>query len=84
MSYKLIYTRTAFKDVKKLDIIVKKRIRKKIEEYQIDPLTHAKRLINPLIGSYRWRIGDYRVIFDIEKDRIIILRIGHRREIYER
>ena len=33
MSYKLLYTNTAYKDIKKLDIVVKKRIRKKIEEY---------------------------------------------------
>jgi len=39
-------------------------------------------LINPEFGTYRFRIGDYRVIFDIEDDQIIVLRIGHRREVY--
>ncbi len=37
----------------------------------------------PKIGTYRFRIGDYRVIFDIYGEDIVILRIGHRRSIYK-
>ncbi len=83
MIYKLLYTKTAFDDVQKLDNVVKKRIKKKLEEYSKNPLSHAKKLINFSIGIYRWRIGNFRVVFDIDKDKIIILRIGHRREIYK-
>jgi mRNA interferase RelE/StbE len=36
------------------------------------------------LGEYRFRIGDYRVIFDIEGNEIVVLRVGHRREIYKR
>ena len=36
------------------------------------------------LGQYRFRIGDYRVVFDIEKNRIIILALGHRRDIYRK
>ncbi|MDZ4853875.1 MAG: type II toxin-antitoxin system RelE/ParE family toxin [Nitrospirota bacterium] len=36
------------------------------------------------LGSYRFRIGDYRVVFDIEGDEIVVLRVGHRRDIYRR
>lgn len=82
MAYQLVYTRTSFKDVQKLDIVVKKKIKKKIEDYARNPLMHAKKLINAKIGSYRWRIGNYRVVFDIDDRNIVILRIGHRREIY--
>lgn len=84
MSYKLLYTKTAFEDIKKLDSIVKKRIKKKLEEYSRNPLIHAKRLINSSIGSYRWRIGNYRIVFDIDKTKLIILRVGHRSEIYKK
>lgn len=83
MSYTLLYTRTAYKDIRKLDIIVKKKIKKKIEEYAVDPLQYAKRLINSSIGTYRWRVGNYRIVFDIDEDKIVILRVGHRREIYK-
>ena len=37
-----------------------------------------------VLGSYRFRVGDYRIIFDIEEKDIIVLRVGHRRELYKR
>lgn len=83
MVYKLLYTKTAYQDIQKLDIVAKKRIKKKLEEYIRDPFYHAKKLTDSSIGSYRWRIGNYRIVFDIDKDRIIIIRVGHRREIYK-
>jgi len=82
MAYKLIYARSAFKDIQKLDSIAKKRIKKKIEEYAANPIKSAKKLISSRIGTYRWRAGNYRIVFDIEHENIIILRIGHRKEIY--
>ena len=78
MSYKLLYTNTAFKDIKKLDIVAKKRIGKKIEEFSKDPFSTSKKLVNSSIGSYRWRIGNYRVIYKIldnEKLTFLIIRI---------
>jgi mRNA interferase RelE/StbE len=82
--YKIVITRRALKDLEKIDKKTKNFIGKKIKEYtQEDPLRHARKLVDPKIGTYRFRIGDYRVIFDIEDDTIVILRIGHRREIYK-
>lgn len=83
MTYQLLYTKSAFNDIKKLDIIVKKRIKKKIEEYSLNPVSNVKKLINTAIGAYRWRVGNYRIVFDIDDNKIIILRIGHRSEIYK-
>lgn len=82
MTYKLIYTRTAAKDIGKLDPVAKKKLKKKIEAFSKRPLSYARKLVDPRIGSYRWRAGDYRIVFDIEKEKIVILRVGHRREIY--
>ena len=83
MSNKLLYTKTACQDIQKLDVVVKKRIKKKLEEYIKKPLFSAKKLTNSTIGSYRWRVGNYQIVFDIDKDNIVILRIGHRKEIYK-
>ena len=83
MTYQLLYTQSAFDDIKKLDTIVKKRIKKKIEEYSSNPKQYAKKLVNAAIGSYRWRIGNYRIVFDIDINKIVILRVGHRKEIYK-
>ena len=80
--YTLLYTQSAVQDIRKLDIVAKKRIKKKLEEYAVDPLLYAKKLVNSAIGSYRWRAGNYRIVFDIDQTHIVILHIGHRREIY--
>ncbi len=80
--YNLLYTETAAKDIGKLDQVSKKRIGKKIKILSQKPFFYARKLIKPCLGSYRWRIGNYRVVFDIDQDKIIILRIRHRREIY--
>jgi len=82
MVYKLVYTKTAIKDLKKLDAVAKKKIKKKIETYSKKPLHYAKKLIHSSLGKYRWRVGDYRIVFDIKDKNIIFFRIGHRKEIY--
>jgi len=83
LKYNLVYTRRAAKDIRKLEADVKQRIGKTLLRYQKDPLQHAEKLTDPRLGTYRFRIGDYRVIFDIEDSDIVILRVGHRREIYK-
>lgn len=82
MPYTLLYTKTAARDIQKLDTVTKKRIKKKLEEFLKNPLTYAKKLTDSRIGTYRWRIGNHRVVFDVDDQKIVILRVGHRREIY--
>ena len=84
MAYKLIYTKSAFRDIQKLDTIVKRRIGKKLKTYAATPFRFAKKLSHQSIGSYRFRIGDHRVVFDIAGDTIVILQVRHRREIYKK
>ncbi|MEI8232741.1 MAG: type II toxin-antitoxin system RelE/ParE family toxin [bacterium] len=83
MQYILLYTKSAVKDIKKLDTIAKKRLKKKLELLATDPLHYSKKLIHSDLGTYRYRIGDYRIIFDLDGKNIVILRVGHRREIYK-
>ena len=83
MSYILVYTKRSVKDINKLDKQVKKRIKESLEKYSNDPFYYSEKLTLPKLGNYRFRIGDYRVIFDIEEKKIIILRVGHRSEIYK-
>ena len=81
--FKIVYAQRVSQDIKKLDIVVKKKIKKKIEIYSTNPYYYAKKLINPKIGQYRWRIGNYRVIFDLNRKTVKILKIGHRKDIYK-
>jgi mRNA interferase RelE/StbE len=84
VKYRLVYTHRAIRDLDELDASVKQRIGKTLLRYELDPLPHAEPLKQSELGSYRFRIGDYRVVFDLEGDQIVILRVGHRREIYRR
>ncbi|MDP2630801.1 MAG: type II toxin-antitoxin system RelE/ParE family toxin [Candidatus Uhrbacteria bacterium] len=74
----------ALKLLKKLPKDVQIRMIKKLDFFcsQDDPIDFAESLVRSELGSYRFRIGDYRVIFDLEDDGIIILLVGHRRDIY--
>jgi mRNA interferase RelE/StbE len=80
--YNLVYTNRAAKDIKKLPPDIKKRIGKTLLRYQQDPLAYSEMLTEARIGTFRFRIGDYRAIFDLEGNDIVILRVGHRRDIY--
>ena len=82
MKYTLIYTQRAERDIAGLDSKTKERIGKTLLRYQEQPLKYAEKLTNPILGTYRFRIGDYRVIFDLEGNQVVVLRVGHRREIY--
>ena len=84
MSYDLVYTQRAIRDIEKLDPKIKKRLGKVLLRYKEEPLRCAEKLTDSKIGNYRFRIGNYRVIFDIEENEIVVLRIGHRKEIYKR
>lgn len=84
MKYRLVYTDRAVKDIQPLEQRVKSRIGRTVLRYQEDPLRYAEKLRDSRLGTYRFRIGDYRVIFDIEENEIVVLRLGHRRDIYRK
>jgi len=71
----------ALQDLQKLEPLVAKKIVKKIRE--IDTNLHGD--IKKLKGLpyFRLRIGDYRAIFDIDAEDIIILKITHRKNVYK-
>lgn len=84
MKYTLVYTHRAIKDIERLDPKIKRRIGKTLLRYEGDPLKYAERLTDSRLGTYRFRIGDYRVVFDLEGDEIVVLRVGHRKNIYRK
>ena len=48
------------------------------------PFKYANKITDARLGSYRFRIGEYRVIFDLEGNKIVVLRVRHRRDIYRK
>jgi len=84
LKYRLVYTHRAVRDISGLEANVKKRIGKALKRYVEEPLKYASKLTDAALGTYRFRIGDYRVVFDVEDKDIVVLRVGHRRDIYRR
>ncbi len=59
-------------------------IKQKLEFYMSapSPLDFAEHLTDFELGEYRFRIGDYRVAFDVENNIAKILKVGHRKDVY--
>ena len=81
------FIKEAVEELSRIDLIWQKRILNKIKILSADPKNLAnniKKLKGKYRDYYRLRVGDYRVIYSRENDRliIIIIRIGHRKEIY--
>lgn len=85
MKYELQITTTARRQLKKLEDKTQKAIRKKLDELCDDQPTSSLD-IKKLKGreGYRLRVGDYRVIYRLHNDKLIVevMEVGHRREIY--
>jgi len=79
------YTRPFLADLQKLEPSVQRRILQAIETKLLpDPFGHGRKLVGKTgPGQWRFRVGDYRVRFDIEGRRLLFYRVRHRREIYE-
>lgn len=82
---RLSFSEIAFKQLSKLTHHIQNIINNKLDFYlsQDNPLDFAERLTDYGVGEWRFRIGDYRIIFDVEDDTIIILKVGHRKDIYK-
>ena len=81
--YSIGWKENSLNDLEKLENHVSRRIVKKVEELSENPFSKE---IKKLKASkyFRLRVGDYRIIFSIEKNMITILKVGHRKNIYER
>ena len=79
------FKKSAAKEIDKLPPYIRKRILEKLKFYaaQENPLKFADKLKDYRFGEYRFRIGDYRMLFDVKDKEIIILKVGHRKDIYK-
>ena len=89
MRYKIIWTEDAIADLTYLSPELSYRISLKVAWIgaQSNPFYFAKKLTNAKVGTYRFRVGEYRVLFDVGSSGLIsilhILRVKHRRDAYE-
>lgn len=81
MKYNIEFKPRAIKDLKPLPRIENYKILEKIEDLRNDLAGDVKKLTNHA-PEYRLRIGNYRVLFEVEGENVIIYRIKHRKESY--
>lgn len=84
MAYNVVYKKSVSRDLKKLAKAEATRILNQIEkELSKNPETYPV-LKGKFAGLRKFRIGDYRIIYAILEYNVIILRIGHRKEVYKK
>ena len=84
MTYKIVPTPKFAKNFKKLDPFVRKQIKSYLNRVTENPRAKGKALVVNRTGQWRYCIGAYRVIVNIQDSELIILalEVGHRRDIY--
>lgn len=83
MTYAVAFTKTAEKQLKKLEEHVQERIFSVLERIRVRPYEFVRKLAG--YPYYRLRVGEYRLIVDIKNDILLIfvIEIGHRKNIYK-
>ncbi len=86
--YTLALTREAQNDIRQLTPPVQNRMLEKLRwlAENASLIVHQPLQGEQWAGTFRYRVGDYRIIYlmEVEKSQITVLKIGHRREIYKR
>lgn len=84
-AYQVLFTAKAKRDIKKIDHSQLKRIDSVILNLEHVPYPQGvKHLIASDLAQFRVRVGDYRVLYDVDEKnkKVIIFRVGHRKDIY--
>jgi len=84
MTYDVILSDKALRQLKKMEKNVQERIIAVLERIRIRPEQYVTKLVGD--PGYKMRVGDYRIIMDIDnkKLQILVLKVGHRKNVYER
>ena len=82
MTYQIEFKPRAIKDLRALPTTAQRRLIRRIEALQNDLSGDVKKLTN-FTPEYRLRVGDYRVLFEVEADQIVVYRVLHRKDAYQ-
>lgn len=81
MEYRLVFGREALRDLERLSPEVARRVLSKIQRLAHDLAGDITRLTN-FTPEYRLRVGDWRVLFDVDGDCVLIQHVSHRSKAY--
>lgn len=84
--YEVVFTKESLRTLRRMPKNIAQLIREKLEQLRVDPFAPNNN-VTKLVGrpGYRLRVGDWRVIYEIENERLVLLviRVGSRGEVYE-
>lgn len=83
MKYKIAFKKSVSRDLKKIDREQVEKILLKIDQELLTEAGQYPELKGSFSGLRKCRIGDYRIIFTIINDTVLILRIKHRKDVYK-
>lgn len=84
MSYQIEFSRQADRRFRNLPSQIQQRLKSRIDSLAATPRPHGSEKLSGVDQLYRIRVGDYRIIYAVEDDRLLVLvvKVGHRREVY--
>jgi mRNA interferase RelE/StbE len=84
MAYSIWFTSRARRDLKGLARAVQQRLRTHIDRLAVNPIPAGAKKLHGDEPYYRIRVGDYRLVYQIDGKElvVIVVKIGHRREVY--
>ncbi len=84
MSYSIVFKPRARRDLAKLEKTIAERIARAIDGLATQPRPNGCKKLADEDGLWRIRVGDYRIVYQIEDDRlrVLIVSLGHRRDVY--
>ena len=84
MAYNIVYKKSVQRDLKKLSKAEARRVLNQVEEELSKNADTYPVLKGQFAGLRKYRVGDYRVTYAILADEVLVLRIGHRKDVYKK
>lgn len=83
-SYKIKWKKSAYKELRNINDKYIPKIIVSIEKLSTNPFPSGAKKLSGSEKTYRIRVGDYRIIYEIEKQKLIIqiIRVRHRKDVY--
>ncbi|MEQ1680066.1 MAG: type II toxin-antitoxin system RelE/ParE family toxin [Nitrospira sp.] len=84
MLYQIEFSRQADRQFRNLPSQIQQRLRSRIDSLVTTPCPHGAEKLSGTDQLYRIRVGDYRIVYAVEDERLLVLvvKVGHRREVY--
>ena len=84
MAYSVQFKPAALRQLERLPHEIQRRVAVRIEMLHLDPTPPGCKRLTGMDGTWRIRIGDYRVVYQVRREilLVLVLKIGHRREVY--